>query len=123
MPRRILGHSAAMGLTNSNVQEDNFESSATVWVRILAHETGVQGFGTAECRTRGTAGPVVSLRVRADFNGFNRVQIVVDPAGLRATATVNVIVLGTQPIAPGTTKYAGFEGSGGADNLVVQLLQ
>ncbi len=123
MPRPIVGHSTAMGLTNSNVLEDNFEGSATVWVRILAQVTGVQGSGLAEFRVRGLAGPVVSQQVPVDFNGFNPVKIVVDPVGLTATATVNGIVLGTLPIPAGGTKYLGFEGSGGADDVFVRLAQ
>jgi hypothetical protein len=122
MPRPILGHSTALGLTNSNVLEDNFEGSATVWVRILAQETGVQGSGRAEFRTRGLTGPSVSATVPVDFNGFNPVEIVVDPVGLTATAKVNGIVLGTLPVPAGTTKYAGVEGSGGVDDLVVRVL-
>lgn len=122
MPRPILGHSTALGLTNSNVLEDNFEGSAIVWVRILAQQTGVQGSGMAEFHTRGLSGDSTSLQIPVDFNGFNRVEIIVDPVALTATATVNGIALGTLPIPAGTTKYLGFEGSGGADNLVVQLV-
>ncbi len=122
MPRPILGHSTSLGLTNSNVLEDNFEGSATVWVRLLAQQTGVQGSGLAEFRTRGLAGPGVSLQIPIDFNGFNRVVIVIDPVALTATATANGVVLGTLPVPPGTTKYVGVEGSGGVDNLQVQLV-
>ncbi len=123
MPRPILGHYTALGLTTSNVLEDNFEGGATVWVRILAQATGVQGSGLAEFRTRGLSGPSVSAIIPVDFNGFNPVQIAVDPVALRATATVNGIVLGTLPIQAGTTKYLGVEGSGGVDNLILQLMQ
>jgi hypothetical protein len=122
MPRPILGHYTALGLTNSNVLEDNFESSATVWVRILAQTTGVQGSGLVEFRTQGLTGPSVTGQIPVEFNGFNHVQIVIDPVALTATATVNGVALGTLPVPPGTTKYAGFEGSGGVDNLVVQLV-
>jgi hypothetical protein len=69
-----------------------------VWVRILAIETGVQGTGTAEFRTRGLAGPSASLQIPVTFNG---------------------IVIGTLPIPAGTTKFLGVEGSGGVDNLSV----
>lgn len=122
MPRPILGHSTALGLTNSNVLEDNFETSATVWVRILAQETGVQGSGKAEFRVQGLTGASTSAIIPVDFNGFNHVVIVIDPVARQATATVNGINLGTLAIPAGTTKYIGVEGSGGVDDLNVKLV-
>ena len=122
MPRPILGHSTALGLSTSNTLEDNFEGSALVWVRILAQETGAQGLGLAEFRTRGLAGANTSLQVPVEFNGFNRVEMVVDPIALTATATVNGIPMGTLPIPAGGSRYLGVEGSGGVDNLVAQLV-
>ena len=123
MPRPILGHSTSLGLTNSNVLEDNFEGSAAVWVRILAQATGVQGTGEVEFRTRGMAGQSVAMQIPVEFNGFNPVEIVVDPVALTATATVNGIVIGTLPIPSGTTKYVGFEGSGVLYNVILKLVQ
>lgn len=121
-PRPVVGHYTGIGLTNANVLEDNFETSATVWVRLLAQETGVQGTGLAEFRTNGLAGPSVSGVVPVDFNGFTHVEIIVDPVRQAATATVSGVPLGTLRIPAGTTKYVGFEGSGMADNLVVKVL-
>lgn len=120
MPRPILGHYTALGVTNSNALLDNFEAGAAVWVRILATATGVQGSGIAEFRTHGMSGPSTSLQIPVDFNGFNHTEIVIDPVNLRATATVNGVALGSLPIPAGTTKYIGFEGSGGVDNLFVR---
>ncbi|BDC52117.1 hypothetical protein F183_A44320 [Bryobacterales bacterium F-183] len=118
-----MGHYTAMGVTGSNLLQGNFESGAAVWVRVKMDIAGDSSFGLAELRTRGVDGPSVAVRVPLDYNGFNHVEIVVDPVALRATATVAGVVVGTLPIPAGTTRYVGFEGTGGADNLVIRLAQ
>lgn len=121
MPRPILGHSAAIGLTNSNVLEDNLESSATVWVRILAQATGVQGSGLAEFRTRGLAGPSVTAQIPVDFNGFKPGPDHRRPDRPSCHRHGQRRPPGHTSDPAGTTKYLGVEGSGGIDNLLVRL--
>jgi hypothetical protein len=115
--------SSDLGVTGSNLLQGNFESSAAVWVRLKMDVAGDSAFGLAELRTRGLDGPSVSVRVPLDYNGFNHVEITIDPVALRATATVAGVVVGTLPIPAATTRYVGFEGTGGADDLVVRLAQ
>ena len=41
MPRPILGHWTALGVTNSNVLEDNFEGGAAVWVLFTGKKLSI----------------------------------------------------------------------------------
>lgn len=119
MPRPIVGQYTALGLTYSNALQDNFESAAAVWVRLRMNDPADTFNGVAEFHIYGLAGPTVSAAVPVTYNGFNHTEIIVDPVALRATATVNGVPLGTLRIPAAAPRYVGFEGSGGADNLVV----
>ncbi|MBL8236048.1 MAG: hypothetical protein JNM66_01410 [Bryobacterales bacterium] len=122
LPSPEAGHYTAVGVTNSNVVQDNFESGAAVWVRVRAHTEGGVTTGMAELLTQGLSGPSAAVQVSLDYGGFNHVELVIDPVGLTATARVSGVVVGTLPIAAGTTRYVGFEGTAGADNLMVKLV-
>jgi len=114
-PAFLDGSYVGIGLTGSGALNANLQASGQIWLKLsqIAPFDGVAGqYDVMFGNTSLASGAVV-------LDGFNPVEITVDPVG----QTVNVVLNGAN-LGTWTTKvspsFIAIEGQGWADNVVVQ---
>lgn len=115
-PPPIPGAYIALGLTSSGSQLSNLTTVAQAAL-ILRYTTPYQwGPMSYELRIGGT---VVATGTTDDLT-YNRLELMVEPASGRLSASVNGVSLGSFPASLGAPRYAAFEGIGLVDNFVMR---
>lgn len=121
-PAPIAGKYLALGLTNSGTLYSNLETSGSV-VLVLRPAPPYMNFSILyELRAGGMNGALLASG-ETYFDGWNRMNLRVDPVARTVSASVNETELGTFPLNIGAPKYAAFEGVGIGDNFVIRRLQ
>lgn len=116
-PGVLTGAYVALGLTSSGALQANLQAAGQVWL-VLSQAPSLNGWdGNYELRV---AGQVVAAGAFI-LNGFNAVQLIVDPVAQTVSATLNGVDLGTYA-ARVSPSYVAFEGQGWADDLIVRTL-
>jgi hypothetical protein len=118
-PSVVGGAYVAIGLTASPATLSNFSTVGQVWLGLRKQQAMVNGDLVYEWRLDGSTGALLATGVVEDLT-WNRMELRVDPVTKSVSASINGVVLGTQPFAS-VPKYAGFEGVGVLDNFVIRL--
>ena len=114
------GHLFAIGFTSSIDHAHLYDNFATFGQASLTIQNDVARGGTVDwtLRTNGTAGPSVSGSVVIGL--WNQMALSYDPATHRVLAGIDGVTVGGVDYTPTNIAGAGFEGSGIADNFIVQ---
>jgi hypothetical protein len=118
-PSVVAGAYVAIGLTASPATLSNFSTVGQVWLGLRKQQVMVNGPLVYEWRLNGSTGALLATGVIDDLT-WNRMELRVDPVTKSVSASINGVLLGTQPFAS-VPKYAGFEGVGVLDNFVIRL--
>ncbi|MFL5416055.1 MAG: hypothetical protein ACJ78Y_08665 [Myxococcales bacterium] len=117
-PAFLAGSYAGFGLTTSGALNANLPASGQIWVRLTQIDPVANG---ADGQYDIMAGNSVLASGLVNLEGFNPVQITVDPVAQTFNVMLNGFDLGTWA-ARLTPSFIAFEGQGWADDLVVRTL-
>jgi hypothetical protein len=117
-PAFLPGSYVGFGLTTSGALNANLPASGQIWVRLSQIDPVANG---ADGQYDVMAGNAVLASGLVNLDGFNPVQITVDPVAQTFNVMLNGVDLGTWA-ARLTPSFIAFEGQGWGDNLVVRTL-
>jgi hypothetical protein len=121
-PAPIEGKYLAIGLTNSGALYSNLETSGNV-VLVTRPTPPFMNFTLSyELRTGGMNGTLLASG-ETYFEGYNQINLRVDPVAHTVGGSVNGSDLGVHSLNIGSPRYAGFEGVGIGDNFVIRTIQ
>ncbi|HZX64903.1 MAG TPA: hypothetical protein VFE76_05890, partial [Myxococcales bacterium] len=117
-PAFLPGSYVGFGLTTSGALNANLPASGQIWVRLSQIDPVANG---ADGQYDVMAGNTVLASGLVNLDGFNPVQITVDPVAQTFNVMLNGVDLGTWA-ARLTPNFIAFEGQGWGDNLVVRTV-
>jgi hypothetical protein len=110
----------AVGLTNSAVTANNFESVGQVWLSQRWLVAGRIGLTVCELRLNGRTGPLLATATLPVSSQFSQLLLRYDPVAKVLSASVNGTSLGEFPLALAPSRYAGIEGFGTVNNFMIR---
>lgn len=117
----------AVGFTNSNAVNHNFESNGQAWMRLRMDPVQPGPFlATLELHTNGLQGATVSSSVV--LGAFDTLTVRYDPVNHTVTGLFNGVSFGTLSYTAAGINHVGFEAAAtvmvfGADNFLVKASQ